>query len=138
MRPASRTKRTSSEIFCSVPAEYVISAVDVETIYEVPLWFHQQRLDLLVLDFLKLETRPADLAQWQRMVDKAKKTYMKYTMENAQIMSVHTNGVGNGEGSIPTEDIGIGYHKVTYCYTETGANKAGGNVEASWSRSENA
>jgi CTP synthase len=38
----------------------------------VPLWFHQQRLDLLVLDFLKLETRPADLASWQRMVDRAK------------------------------------------------------------------
>jgi len=71
-QPLSDSVREKIGLFCSVPAEYVISATDVETIYEVPLWFHQQRLDLLVLDFLKLETRPADLAQWQRMVDRAK------------------------------------------------------------------
>jgi CTP synthase len=71
-QPLPDSVREKIGLFCSVPSEYVISAVDVDTIYEVPLWFHQQRLDLLVLDFLKLETRPADLASWQRMVDRAK------------------------------------------------------------------
>jgi CTP synthase len=64
--------REKIALFCSVPPEYVISAVDVETIYEVPLWFHQQRFDLLVSDHLKLESRPVDLAAWQRMVDTIK------------------------------------------------------------------
>jgi len=71
-QPLPESVRDKISLFCSVPSEYVISAVDVETIYEVPLWFHQQRLDLLVIDYLKLESQPADLAAWHRMVDKAK------------------------------------------------------------------
>jgi CTP synthase len=71
-QPLPDAVRDKIALFCSVPTEYVISAVDVDTIYEVPLWFHQQRADLLVMDFLKLESRPADLATWQRMVDGAK------------------------------------------------------------------
>ena len=71
-QPLPESVREKISLFCSVPPEYVISAVDVETIYEVPLWFHQQRLDLLVIDYLKLESQPADLAAWHRMVDKAK------------------------------------------------------------------
>ena len=71
-RPLPNDIREKIALFCSVPVDYVISAVDVESIYEVPLWFHQQRFDLLVLDFLKLESRPVDLAAWQRMVDQVK------------------------------------------------------------------
>lgn len=70
--PLAEDIREKIALFCSVPAEFVISAVDVETIYEVPLWFHQQRFDLMVSDYLQLESRPVDLAAWQRMVDRVK------------------------------------------------------------------
>ncbi len=70
--PLPEEIREKISLFCSVPSEFVISAVDVETIYEVPLWFHKQRLDLMVSDFLQLESRPVDLAAWQRMVDQVK------------------------------------------------------------------
>jgi len=71
-KPLPDSIRDKIALFCSVPPEAVISALDVDTIYEVPLWFHQQRFDLLVADYLKLESRPADLASWQRMVDRVK------------------------------------------------------------------
>jgi CTP synthase len=71
-KPLPESIREKIALFCSVPVEAVISAVDVDTIYEVPLWFHKERFDLFVIDYLKLEARPVDLAGWQRMVDKVK------------------------------------------------------------------
>jgi len=71
-RPLPVAIREKIALFCSVAPEAVISAVDVETIYEVPLWYNRERFDLLVSDHLKLESRPVDLAAWQRMVDKVK------------------------------------------------------------------
>ena len=62
--------RDKMALFCNVPPEAVIQALDEPTIYKVPLSLYEQRFDELVLKFLSLES-PAepDLADWKRVVD---------------------------------------------------------------------
>jgi len=60
--------RRKIALFCNLPPEYVFDGQDVESIYEVPLNYHQQRMDELVCNRLKLETTAPDLTDWDRMV----------------------------------------------------------------------
>jgi len=62
--------RDKMALFCNVPPEAVIQALDEPTIYKVPLSLYEQRFDELVLKFLSLES-PAepDLSDWKRVVD---------------------------------------------------------------------
>lgn len=57
-------------LFCNVPREAVIEEVDVEfSIYEVPLKLHEQKLDDMICEKLQLKHRPADLSDWQHILD---------------------------------------------------------------------
>jgi len=57
-------------LFCNVEVEAVIDAVDVASIYEVPLRFHADGLDELVLRKLRVDARAADLAPLERLVSR--------------------------------------------------------------------
>ncbi len=70
--PLSNDVREKIALFCSVPTEAVISATDVESIYEVPKVFHQGGLDALVLRELGLEAGDPDLKSWNAYVDRVK------------------------------------------------------------------
>ncbi len=59
-------------LFCNVQKEAVIEAVDTENIYEIPLIFHKQNLDWLIVQILKLPSKEPNLKAWQEFVDKAK------------------------------------------------------------------
>lgn len=59
-------------LFCNVPAESVIPAKDMESIYEVPLMLHQEKLDEQVIEKLKLEQSPPKLKEWKKFVEKFK------------------------------------------------------------------
>ncbi len=59
-------------LFCDVEEEAVITAKDVETIYEVPLVFHKEGLDDIVVKTLGLPSRPIDLTGWETIVRKIK------------------------------------------------------------------
>ena len=52
-----------------MPEKAVISAIDVDIIYKLPLWLQQQGLDEIVVDKLRLNAKPADLSGWERTVD---------------------------------------------------------------------
>jgi CTP synthase len=60
-------------LFTNVDPGAVIEALDVDTIYDVPLAFHRQKLDDFVVEKLGLETGPPELGRWQGMVDRIKK-----------------------------------------------------------------
>ena len=67
--PLDDDLRRKIVLFTNVEVDAVISASDVETtIYEIPLMFHRQRLDEIVLKKLHLEAGPADLSKWQHVV----------------------------------------------------------------------
>jgi CTP synthase len=69
-KPLSRDLRGKIALFCNVKESAVISAQDVDTIYEVPLAFHEQGLDDLIVTQLGLEGRgpQADLSEWRELV----------------------------------------------------------------------
>src|SRR5437867_11294068 len=50
-------------LFCDVEEEAVITAKDVDSIYEVPLVFHREGLDEVIVKLLGLEARRSDLAR---------------------------------------------------------------------------
>jgi CTP synthase len=66
----SRELRGKIALFCNVKESAVISAQDVDTIYEVPLAFHEQGLDALIVSQLGLEAQApqTDLAEWRNLV----------------------------------------------------------------------
>ena len=69
-KPLSRELRSKIALFCNVKEPAVISAQDVDTIYEVPLAFHEQGLDDLIVSLLGLESQApqADLTEWRNLV----------------------------------------------------------------------
>jgi CTP synthase len=56
--------------FCNVEERAVIGAVDVPSIYEVPLCFAQEGVDSLILNYLHKEAPQADLTKWKELVDR--------------------------------------------------------------------
>jgi CTP synthase len=69
-KPLSRDLRAKIALFCNVKESAVISAQDVDTIYDVPLAFHEQGLDGLIVSLLGLEQRApeANLTEWRNLV----------------------------------------------------------------------
>jgi CTP synthase len=59
-------------LFCDVEEEAVITAKDVDTVYEVPLVFHREGLDSIIVKGLGLEDRPIDLSRWEDVVRRVK------------------------------------------------------------------
>ncbi len=57
-------------LFCNLPGDQVFSAIDVSSIYEVPLYFHNEGLDEKVAEKLGIWTASPDLARWKQMVDR--------------------------------------------------------------------
>ncbi|MFN2498831.1 MAG: CTP synthase [Pyrinomonadaceae bacterium] len=69
-RPLSYDLRSKIALFCNVKESAVISAQDVDTIYEVPLAFHEQGLDELIVNQLALGALAAqtELSEWRDLV----------------------------------------------------------------------
>ncbi|HYE13346.1 MAG TPA: CTP synthase, partial [Pyrinomonadaceae bacterium] len=69
-RPLPRELRSKIALFCNVKEHAVIAAEDVGNIYEVPLAFHEQGLDNLIVTSLGLEERAAqsELTRWRELV----------------------------------------------------------------------
>ena len=68
-KPISRGLREKIALFCNVDVDGVIQARDVRDIYEIPLVFHQQGLDDLIMKFLDLKPeRGHDLKDWEESV----------------------------------------------------------------------
>ena len=59
-------------LFCNVDNESVITARDVENIYEVPLALHHEGLDDIIVNLLHLKTKSPDLSLWERVVKRVK------------------------------------------------------------------
>ncbi|MBC7691064.1 MAG: CTP synthase [Methylotenera sp.] len=69
-RPLPKEVKEKIGLFCNLPADHVFSAVDVKSIYEVPLYFHKENLDEKIVEKLKIWTGRPDLSRWQAMVDR--------------------------------------------------------------------
>lgn len=59
-------------LFCDIDFDAVISAVDVDTIYEVPLILRAEGLDEIVVEHLRLDGKEANLSEWESLVKRIK------------------------------------------------------------------
>jgi CTP synthase len=64
----TRLKEKISQL-CDVPERGIVSAVDADTLYEIPLVLHDEGLDDYVCSMLRLEMHEPDLTQWQGLVE---------------------------------------------------------------------
>jgi CTP synthase len=67
-RPIPEDERAKISLFSNVPEWGVISMWDVDTIYKVPRMLHEQGLDGLICDKLRINTPPAKLKRWDDLV----------------------------------------------------------------------
>ena len=67
-RPIPLEHRKKISLFCNVDIKNVIETVDVRTIYEAPMSFFREKLDIQVLDYFKLKSKkPANLTPWKKI-----------------------------------------------------------------------
>jgi len=68
VRPLPEEQRRKIALFTNVEERAVISAIDCDDIYKIPLWLHDQGLDDFVVDRLRLDVPSTDLAEWRQVV----------------------------------------------------------------------
>ena len=68
LMPLTKDIKQKIALFCDVDQRGVISAMDVESIYDVPLVLENEELDKVVCEELGLEIRPGDLDMWKKYV----------------------------------------------------------------------
>jgi len=82
-KPLEKKVKAKIALFCNVEEASVISAPDVETIYEVPLVFHAEGLDERIVEKLNVFTGSPNLGKWRRIVSAIKNP--KETVEIAMV-----------------------------------------------------
>jgi CTP synthase len=70
-RPLPQDQREKIALFCDVDVNAVVSAYDVDTVYQVPLTFAEHGVDDLIVELLRLDNAgPRNLARWSAMLDR--------------------------------------------------------------------
>jgi len=69
-RPIPENERRKIALFCNVRAQAVIPALDADSIYQVPIAYHEEGMDREVLRHFALpHDTPPDLSRWRHIVD---------------------------------------------------------------------
>jgi CTP synthase len=68
--PIPPDQRRKIALFCNIMPERVIAALDVPTIYQVPISYSEQGFDDQVLSYFGIEAPPPDLKRWKGIVDR--------------------------------------------------------------------
>jgi len=76
----SEAERDKIALFTNVPKKAVITALDADNIYRIPLMLHEQGLDDIVVERLGLEAGPVRLDDWREVVDRSQNTRHRITV----------------------------------------------------------
>lgn len=80
-KPMSEEERKKLSLFCNVPEDRVLSALDVDSIYQVPLMLHHQRLDQEILFYFGMrQKRVPDLKNWKKFIETQNQSNHKVTI----------------------------------------------------------
>ena len=82
-RPIPDDEREKISLFANLPQDAVISVWDADSIYKIPRMLHEQGLDTLICDKLKLVGGPADLSAWDALV--AAEAHPRHTLRIAMV-----------------------------------------------------
>ena len=72
-RPLGQSLKKKISLLCDVDVEGVVSALDAQNIYEIPLVLHAEGLDTYVVKHLRLDAGEPDLTEWQALVRRMSK-----------------------------------------------------------------
>ena len=78
-KPISMELKNKISLFCNVETDAVFSDVDVNNIYEVPLYFYEEGIDQKIAIMLRLPARNAELSGWKKLVQEY--THLKNTVK---------------------------------------------------------
>jgi CTP synthase len=78
--PLNLEIRKKIALFTNLKVEAIFSAIDADTIYEIPLLFKKQGLGEIILQKLKLKKRRDDSLQWEKWVKKIKNLSQEVTI----------------------------------------------------------
>ncbi len=80
-RPIPENERKKIALFCNIRPERVIAALDVDSIYQVPISYHEEGFDTQVLAYFGLPTRtPPDLSRWTSIVERVRRPQGEVTI----------------------------------------------------------
>lgn len=68
-RPVSKSNKTKIALMCDVEEGAVINAVDVPSIYDLPMLLHEQGLDQVIVEALRLDAHGMDWSAWRPVLD---------------------------------------------------------------------
>ncbi len=68
--PLPENAKRKIALFTNVAQDAVISGVDVDNIYQIPLLYRDQKVDELVVKHLRIDCPPADLSEWENVVER--------------------------------------------------------------------
>ncbi|MBU2571430.1 MAG: CTP synthase [Gammaproteobacteria bacterium] len=68
-QPIPAIERRKIALFTNVAERAVISAIDADSIYRIPLLLHEQGLDDIVVEKLRLDVPKADLTEWENVIE---------------------------------------------------------------------
>jgi len=71
-RKLSKDIKDKIGLFCNLSGDQVFSAIDISTIYEVPLYFHDEGVDDKIVEKLGIWSARPDVSKWRDMVDTLK------------------------------------------------------------------
>ncbi|OJV46622.1 MAG: CTP synthase [Alphaproteobacteria bacterium 43-37] len=70
-QPIPHEMKQKLSLFCNIQPDRVIAALDVDTIYQVPIHYHEEGMDRAVCDFFGLkDSKVPDLTPWKNLVQK--------------------------------------------------------------------
>ena len=72
-KPLTKDLKDKIALFCNVSPECVVHNPDCNSIYEVPLVLHEEKLDEIVCKKLGLQTKESDLTEWAAMVERERR-----------------------------------------------------------------
>jgi len=78
--PIPREMKRKIALFCNVEENAVITAQDVETIYDVPLHLHEEGIDDRIVEMLDLKAPRGDLSVWETIVKRVKQPLKNVTI----------------------------------------------------------
>src|SRR5210317_2183559 len=79
-RYLSKDIKSKISLFCNVGVDAVVTAKDVECIYEVPLVFHKEGLDSKIVELLQIWTRAPRLEAWSELVQRIRNAQESVTI----------------------------------------------------------
>lgn len=84
-RPLDKKRKEKIALSANVALESIISAPDVESIYDIPLNFEADGLSDTVLKLLKLKSKQKDMKEWRRMVARQKRASVQAPLRVAVV-----------------------------------------------------